>query len=92
MDLRSLREAGRGRTVIYIIKWRRISSLIGNGLVALGRFFFDPCFFGHSDEWTRMRVNGVYYRACSRCTRPMKEILKPAEVVRTPDTEEEPSW
>jgi hypothetical protein len=37
------------------------------------------CWFGHSTEWTRVIVDGVWFRQCERCQQPTAAILVNAE-------------
>lgn len=37
--------------------------------------FFSPCIFQHSRDWTRVVVNGVWWRQCERCLTPTTAIL-----------------
>jgi len=33
------------------------------------------CFFGHSSDWTRVLVEGVWHRQCIRCQQPTTPLL-----------------
>jgi hypothetical protein len=38
------------------------------------------CFlFGHSSDWTRVIVNGVWFRQCDRCQQPTTALLVNSE-------------